>query len=54
MRAVINTAEMPTGDIVRNRDAGLAVAARLQSIARMVGPDHLASFDANAMSDAVW
>jgi indolepyruvate ferredoxin oxidoreductase len=54
MRAVINTAEMPTGDIVRNRDASLAVAARLQSIARIVGPDHLASFDANAMSDAVF
>jgi indolepyruvate ferredoxin oxidoreductase len=54
MRAVINTAEMPTGDIVRNRDASLAVAARLQSIAGIVGPDHLASFDANAMSDAVF
>ena len=54
MRAVINTAEMPTGDIVRNRDASLAVAARLQSIARIVKPDHLASFDANAMSDAVF
>jgi indolepyruvate ferredoxin oxidoreductase len=54
MRAVINTAEMPTGDIVRNRDASLAVTARLQSIARIVGPDHLASFDANAISDAVF
>jgi len=54
MRAVINTAEMPTGDIVRNRDASLAVAARLQSIARIVKPNHLTSFDANAMSDAVF
>jgi len=54
MRAVINTAEMPTGDIVRNRDASLAVSARLQSIARIIGPDHLGSFDANALSDAVF
>src|SRR6185312_3665795 len=54
MRAVINTAEMPTGDIVRNRDAGLAVTARLESIARIVGPDHLSSFDANARSEAVF
>ena len=30
MRAVVNTAEMPTGDIVRNRDASLAATARLQ------------------------
>jgi indolepyruvate ferredoxin oxidoreductase len=54
MRAVINTAEMPTGDIVRNRDASLAIAARLESIARIVGPDHLKSFDANAISDAMF
>ncbi|HEY4987743.1 MAG TPA: indolepyruvate ferredoxin oxidoreductase family protein, partial [Bradyrhizobium sp.] len=54
MPAVINTAEMPTGDIVRNRDASLAVAARLRSVAGIVGPDRLASFDANAMSDAMF
>jgi indolepyruvate ferredoxin oxidoreductase len=54
MPAVINTAEMPTGDIVRNRDASLAVAARLRSIAGIVGPDRLTSFDANAISDAMF
>jgi indolepyruvate ferredoxin oxidoreductase len=54
MRAVVNTAEMPTGDIVRNSDASLAVAARLKSIADIVGPDRLKSFDANAISEAIF
>jgi indolepyruvate ferredoxin oxidoreductase len=54
MRAVINTAEMPTGDIVRNRDATLAGAIRLQSIERIIGPDNIRSFDANRISEALF
>ncbi len=54
MRAVINTAEMPTGDIVRNRDATLQGTLRLQSIERAVGPENIRSFDANRMSEALF
>ena len=54
MRAVINTAEMPTGDIVRNRDASLNGALRLQSIERAIGPENIRSFDANRMSEALF
>jgi indolepyruvate ferredoxin oxidoreductase len=53
MRAVVNTAEMPTGDIVRHRDASLSASARLASIERLVGPDKLASFDANRAAEAL-
>ncbi len=54
MRAVVNTAEMPTGDIVRNRDASLAGAMRLQSIERIIGLENIRSFDANRISDALF
>jgi indolepyruvate ferredoxin oxidoreductase len=54
MRAVINTAEMPTGDIVRNPDASLAAAMRLQAIERIIGPENIRSFDANRISDALF
>ena len=51
MRAVINTAEMPTGDVVRSRDADLAVGARLRAIARVIGDGHLATVNANALAE---
>jgi indolepyruvate ferredoxin oxidoreductase len=54
MRAVINTAEMPTGDVVRNRDASLSVSARLASIERLVGSENLTSFDANRAAEALF
>src|SRR5260221_712301 len=54
MRAVINMAEMPTGDIVRNPDASLAGPMRLQSITRLIGPTNIRSFDANRISDALF
>ena len=54
MRAVINTAEMPTGDVVRNRDANLLVSARLASIERLVGSENLTSFDANRAAEALF
>jgi indolepyruvate ferredoxin oxidoreductase len=51
MRAVINLAEMPTGDIVRNRDASLEPAARLRAIEHAIGADAVQSLDANRMSE---
>jgi indolepyruvate ferredoxin oxidoreductase len=54
MGAVINRAEMPTGDIVRHPDASLAVTLRLATIARAIGSENLASLDANRISDALF
>lgn len=54
MRAVVNTAEMPTGDIVRHRDASLQTTARLRHLERVVGSDNLRSLDANRLSDALF
>src|SRR5207247_7422928 len=54
MHAVINTAEMPTGDIVRHRDASLSVSARLASLERLVGAQNLARFDANRAAEALF
>src|SRR6185437_10003040 len=51
MRAVVNKAEMPTGDMVRFRDADLAGAARLSAIARVIGEGNLNSVDANALAE---
>jgi indolepyruvate ferredoxin oxidoreductase len=50
-RAAINTAEMPTGDIVRLRDADLAAAARLREIERVVGNGNLETINANALAE---
>jgi indolepyruvate ferredoxin oxidoreductase len=54
MKAIVNSAEMPTGDIVRNGDADLAVAPRLAAIAQAVGEDNFATFDANAMAEELF
>jgi indolepyruvate ferredoxin oxidoreductase len=48
--AVVNTAEMPTGDVVRNRDADLGAAARLAAISQAVGAENFAVLDANALA----
>jgi indolepyruvate ferredoxin oxidoreductase len=50
-RATVNTAEMPTGDVVRFRDADLAAGTRLSAIARVIGKDHLNTVDANALAE---
>ena len=52
-RVVLNRAEMPTGDLVLRRDARLDVAAREAAIARVVGAENLAAFDANAAAEAL-
>ena len=51
MRAVVNLAEMPTGDVVRQRDASLAVDFRLAEIRRVTGDQNLGALDANALAD---
>ncbi len=51
-RVVVNLAEMPTGDIVRQRDASLKVDARLQAIAGACGETPLA-LDANALAETL-
>ncbi len=50
-RAAVNTAEMPTGDVVRFRDADLASPARLHAIGRVIGDDNLATINANALAE---
>ena len=52
-RAVVNTAIMPTGDLVRNRDADLHPEERLRAIADAVDSSSLQSLDANALSEAL-
>ena len=53
MRAVMNTAEMPTGDVVRLRDADLAHPRRLKAIEAVIGSGNLAAIDANAAADTL-
>ncbi len=50
-RMVLNHAEMPTGDLVLNRDADLRLAAREKVIAQAVGAENLWGFDANRLSE---
>lgn len=50
-RVVLNRAEMPTGDLVLNRDADLAIDARESAIRAAVGDENVAAFDANAMAE---
>ncbi|MBR9839356.1 MAG: indolepyruvate ferredoxin oxidoreductase family protein [Rhodobacteraceae bacterium] len=52
-RAVINTAVMPTGDLVQNRDADLNSGARLEAIRGTVDAASLQTLDANALSEAL-
>ena len=49
-RALINTAEMATGDFARRRDADLKAAERLAAIGNVVGDDRLWTLDANAIA----
>ncbi len=51
MKAVVNLAKMPTGDIVRRRDADLAIDNRLAAIAGVLDQGALTAVDANALSE---
>jgi indolepyruvate ferredoxin oxidoreductase len=52
-RVVVNSAEMPTGDLVLKRDAQLHVDRRLAAIASVVGADHMAALNANHLAEAL-
>jgi indolepyruvate ferredoxin oxidoreductase len=49
-RALVNAAEMSTGDFVRNRDANLRADDRLNAIRKVVGETNLSSLDANRIA----
>ncbi len=49
-RALINTAEMATGDFARHRDANLRADDRLAAIGKVLGEDGLTTLDANAIA----
>ena len=53
MRAVLNLAEMPTGDIVQHRDAGLSVTRRRRAIEATLGGETLPALDANRAAEAL-
>lgn len=52
-RAVINTAVMPTGGLVQNRDANLNIEARLRKLHKVLDSTTLKTLDANALSEAL-
>ena len=52
-RIVLNRAEMPTGDLVLNRDADLRIDDREAVIAQAVGVENLSAFDANRMAEVL-
>ncbi|MCG8370066.1 MAG: indolepyruvate ferredoxin oxidoreductase family protein [Proteobacteria bacterium] len=49
-RALLNTAEMPTGDFVRHRDASLRADRRISAIAAAIGERNLQTLDANGLA----
>ncbi|MGI9234017.1 MAG: indolepyruvate ferredoxin oxidoreductase family protein, partial [Woeseiaceae bacterium] len=49
-RALVNSAEMMTGDFIRHRDANLRGADRVAAIAQAVGEKNLQTLDANTLS----
>lgn len=51
MRAVVNTAAMPTGDIVRSPDADLSLDLRLAALKDVVGADNVRAIDANRAAE---
>ena len=50
-RVVLNTAAMPTGDLVLNRDADLKIGLRERVIRDAVGAENLRALDANALAE---
>ncbi len=49
-RAVVNTAEIVTGDFVRHADADLRADDRLEAIRDVIGSDNLATLNANRLA----
>jgi len=52
-RAVVNTAEIMTGDFVKHRDASLRVSDRLDAIGNAIGVENLSSINANQLANAL-
>ncbi len=52
MLAVVNSAEMPTGDFVKQRDVDMQAAARLRAIEAAIGGKGLTVLNANALAEA--
>ena len=50
-RALVNAAEMSTGDFVKHRDANLRAADRLQAIRDVIGSERVTSLDANRTAE---
>jgi indolepyruvate ferredoxin oxidoreductase len=53
-RAVLNTAEMPTGDLVRFRDADLKAMTRLDAIRDVLGEGNVDALDANRLAEKLF
>ena len=53
-RAVLNTAEMPTGDLVRFRDADLRAMTRLDAIRDVLGEGNVDALDANRLAEKLF
>ncbi|MDX1482561.1 MAG: indolepyruvate ferredoxin oxidoreductase family protein [Woeseiaceae bacterium] len=49
-RALVNSAEMSTGDFVRHRDASLRAAERMKAISDVVGSQNFDALDANRIA----
>ncbi|MCH7822792.1 MAG: indolepyruvate ferredoxin oxidoreductase family protein [Proteobacteria bacterium] len=52
-RALVNSAEMATGDFVKHRDANLRASDRLTAIRDVVGVHNFDTLDANVIADKV-
>ena len=50
-QALLNTAEMPTADFVRFRDANLRCDDRVEALRDLLGTDNVATLDANAIAE---
>lgn len=50
-RVFLNEAEMPTGDLVLNRDADLRISERVRVISGAVGQQNVDAFDAGALAE---
>ena len=48
---MLNTASMPTGDLVSSRDASLRIGERTRVITEAVGHENLSAFDANRVAE---
>lgn len=51
MKAVLNTAEMPTGDVVLKRDTDLNADVRIAAIKTAIGAGNLTPIDANRLAE---